>query len=208
MFEHAYLERSPLFGDKPTHCVTMMCEMMNPMSRIADLGCGDGRDSLFLLERGFEVISVDLSRNAIAALKRNAESRGLGRALTTFVGDVSDWRVEEESLDAVIGVTILDHVKAEDHQAVISSIASSLKPGGLVAIEMHSDRDPAARGALEKCSEFADAIESYSKRNSLLSHFLCGWRILFYSDRLEWDHDHGEPHQHGFVTIVARKELE
>lgn len=106
----------------------------------------------------------------------------------------------------MIGVTILDHLTLEKHSQVFGAITTGLRPGGLVALEMHSDRDPGVRGEPGPISEFVQAIESVSKPNYLLSRFLTGWRIIAYSDRMEVDSDHGESHEHGFVTLIAQKE--
>jgi len=60
---------------------------------IVDWGCGYGRDSLYFLELGFDVIGVDLSRKAIAlaraAYKRRQESGiPLGGSASFHAGDM------------------------------------------------------------------------------------------------------------------------
>jgi len=71
---------------------------------------------------------------------------------------------------------------------------------------MHSDRDPVAgEHTSAGLSEFSEAIKSVATSNYLLSKFVDRWRILYYSDRIEDDLDHGEPHQHGFVSLLAQK---
>lgn len=42
-----------------------------------DAGCGEGRNALFLAERGFEVRAFDVSEAGIGKLRRRAEERGL-----------------------------------------------------------------------------------------------------------------------------------
>jgi len=206
MFEEAYRDRSPLFGHTPTHCVVVLSKMLSPGSRVADIGCGDGRDSLFLLEQGCGVVALDICRSAIVALLRMAKERGVDARLEAVAGNVTDWMPEPSSLDAVVGITILDHLRIENHQQVFNAINAGLKPGGIVALEMHSDRDPGERGDVQATSEFVQAIQAVSADNYLVSKFIAGWRILAYSDRMEWDYDHGATHQHGFVTLIAQKE--
>lgn len=207
MFESAYRDRSPLFGTIPTECVVMLSKILPLGARIADLGCGDGRDSLFLLEHGFKIQAIDLCNSAIAALIKVAIARGFDTQLETLVGSVTDWNPNPSSFDAVIGITILDHLEFKDHNLVIQSITTALRPGGLLVLEMHSDRDPGFCGESNSSSEFVKAIRSVSTSNYLLTKFLAGWRILAYSDREEKDLDHGDPHDHGFVTIIAKKEV-
>jgi 2-polyprenyl-3-methyl-5-hydroxy-6-metoxy-1,4-benzoquinol methylase len=183
-----------------------LASLLDPGSVIADLGCGDGRDTIFLLEQGFNVNALDLANNAILRLRELATSRQRTPYLTATVGSVLDWAPSVSSLDGVIGITILDHVSSEEHDAIIRKIWEALKPNGVVALEMHSDRDPVAgEHTSAGLSEFSEAIKSVATSNYLLSKFVDRWRILYYSDRIEDDLDHGEPHQHGFVSLLAQK---
>jgi SAM-dependent methyltransferase len=74
-----------LWGFSPSPTARMLAEEIldsNPRRservEIIDWGCGYGRDSLFFLELGFDVIGIDVSRKAIAlaraAYKRRQES--------------------------------------------------------------------------------------------------------------------------------------
>lgn len=49
-----------------------------------DLGCGAGSDTVFLLSKGWEVLCVDLSFEAIKATLRRAEKIGKGSMLQTI----------------------------------------------------------------------------------------------------------------------------
>ena len=40
--------------------------------RIIDLGCGEGRDSLYLLSQGHDVVSVDVSHSALSRARERA----------------------------------------------------------------------------------------------------------------------------------------
>lgn len=206
MFEAAYKERAPLFGHTPTSCIRELSALLKPTSCILDLGSGDGRDSLYLLGLGHSVHAVDASENAVAALMRFADLGGCSDRLTVESLDVIQLDLEPESYDAIVGITILDHLVSEDHATVIDIVHQALRPGGFVAWEMHSDRDPSRAHESREVSEFARAIESVSTPNYLLSHYLGDYRVLMYSDRLEADNDHGPPHSHGFVSIIAQKE--
>lgn len=62
--------------------------------RALDLGCGEGGDSIWLAERGWQVTGVDISHNAIVRASAEAERRlGEGR-ITWLVADLTQWRPE------------------------------------------------------------------------------------------------------------------
>lgn len=51
-------------------------EYMGIFETIIDLGCGNGRDSLFFSSLGFEVIGVDASLKAIESIRKSSMSTG------------------------------------------------------------------------------------------------------------------------------------
>ncbi len=58
--------------------------------RVLDVGCGQGRDALFIAERGHHVLGVDLSPNGIADMISGAER--LGRAVEGVVADLESYQ--------------------------------------------------------------------------------------------------------------------
>jgi cyclopropane fatty-acyl-phospholipid synthase-like methyltransferase len=202
LFDAAYSTRSPLFGTTPTRCVVDVEAVIERSSTIIDLGCGDGRDTLYLLGRGHRVCAIDQSEQGIAALERRARESDLYDRLSASVVSVEDWQAPDHPVDALIAITILDHIPLEAHESLFRKIEDSVRSGGYVALEMHSDRDPGKNGS-STVSEFSSAIRSWSHSNYLIERFSSAWRIVSYSDRLELDSDHGPIHTHGFCTIVA-----
>lgn len=204
LFDSAYSTRSPVFGTTPTRCVVDVEAALERSSTIIDLGCGDGRDTLYLLARGHRVRAIDQSGQGIAALERRARESALYDRLSTLVVSVQDWQAPEHPVDALIGITVLDHIPPEAHESLFRKIEQSVRSGGYVALEMHSDRDP-SQNSIAAVSEFSSAIKSWSHANYLIERFSSAWRVLSYSDRIELDSDHGPIHTHGFCTIVALK---
>ncbi|MER6738724.1 class I SAM-dependent methyltransferase [Streptomyces puniciscabiei] len=79
----------PFFAAKPDENLVSYLErgLIGP-GRALDLGCGPGRNALYLAARGFEVDAVDLSPAAIAwAEERARQARGTGGAVRFHCGD-------------------------------------------------------------------------------------------------------------------------
>jgi SAM-dependent methyltransferase len=51
--------------------------LLPPGARVLDLGCGEGRDSVFFAERGFDVTGVDIARSGLSKAERLACARGV-----------------------------------------------------------------------------------------------------------------------------------
>ena len=88
--------------------------------RILDLGCGDGRLTLKLMEAGCSVFGIDSSAEQIA----QAQADGIDAA----VMNAQALTVEPGSFDAVFSNAVLHWM--QDIDAVLSGVKRALKPGG------------------------------------------------------------------------------
>jgi magnesium-protoporphyrin O-methyltransferase len=94
--------------------------------RILDAGCGSGVLSFELVERGAEVVGVDLSAQMIAHARQRAQEfaglAGRGHGSVTFhSGDMLDPR--HGRFDAVVAMDVLIHYRAADAVRVLHNLA-------------------------------------------------------------------------------------
>lgn len=208
-FDLAYKKEGLLFGATPTRRLTEFLDKYPLTGSALDLGCGEGRDTIPLLNRGFQVTALDSSRVGIAKmLARSDLNPEMKTRLTIITEDIRYWHWPTGAFDVIIGTTVLDHIFNNDCGRVIEGVVQSSKPSAILFFEVHTTDDPGVtrRGI---ASEFASQIKHYFGPNELLELFQPHVRVLLYEERTEWDYDHGEPHTHGFATligIVKRKE--
>ncbi len=108
---------------------------MQPGTRVLDLCCGPGRFSLELGRRGFQVTGVDRT----AAYLEEARNRAAAENLTIeFVQSDMRQFCRLESFDAVINIfTSFGYFEdPEEDQRVVVNIFTSLKPGGILVMDM------------------------------------------------------------------------
>jgi ubiquinone/menaquinone biosynthesis C-methylase UbiE len=93
-----------------------------------DVGCGAGREAIFLAKCGFLVIGVDFSAAAI----RIAQRRGIAEGVTVdwHVADVSDLPVHARSVDFVNDRGCFHVVERRQRRRFANEIARVLRPGG------------------------------------------------------------------------------
>lgn len=115
-------------------------EDMTP-GRALDLACGEGRNALWLAERGWRVVAVDFSAAGLAKGRRLADLRGVD--VEWVEADVLEWRPEPGSFDLVIVMYL--QLPAEDLRRVLGSAAAALAPGGTLLVVGH-DRANLAEG--------------------------------------------------------------
>lgn len=86
--------------------------------RVLDAGCGDGRNLVYLLRRGFQCFGVDREPSAIARVRALASELAPAVSSENFhVGELDDLPWADESMDAVICSAVLHFAFDEAHFA-------------------------------------------------------------------------------------------
>jgi len=101
---------------------------------VLDIGGGTGGFAVRVAELGHRVVVVDPSPDALAALGRRAQERGVSDRVTGHQGDASSLLdvVDPGSADVVLCHGVLEHV--DDTAAALASIAEVLRPGGTLSL--------------------------------------------------------------------------
>lgn len=103
--------------------------------RVADLGCGNGRYSRLLAERGASVFGIDVSPDQIVlARKLNACER-----VKYFLGDAAETSFSGGSFDLVLLKLVVPALQSREAlEGVLREAVRILKPGGkLVLATLH-----------------------------------------------------------------------
>jgi len=121
-----YEERAPhytlSFGQAPSRHLDGFLDRLPAGVTILELGCGGGRDSARIIERGFALDATD----GVAAMVRKANERfDVGARQMRF-----DELDAENSYDAVWAHACLLHVARADLPDVLRRIHRALRPGG------------------------------------------------------------------------------
>jgi SAM-dependent methyltransferase len=117
---------------RPNQCVTAELADLLP-GRALDLAAGEGRNSVWLAERGWRVTAVDFSRVGLAKGRRLAAARGVGEARIEWIlADLCDYEPDQGSFDLVL-ITYF-HAGAELRAVVLVRAAAALAPGGRLLV--------------------------------------------------------------------------
>ena len=88
-----------------------------------DLAMGEGRNALYLAQRGYRVTGVDISEVGVARAKALARENNL--TLNTVVADLDNYEIKENEYDLISCFYFLD-------RTLFPAIKKGLKPGGLL----------------------------------------------------------------------------
>jgi SAM-dependent methyltransferase len=84
------------------------------------LGCGTGRETIYLAKKGFDVIGVDFSTTAIKKAQRNAKTAGV--EVTFFVDDLTDLQHSYEIYDLVTDFGALNDMSQKSRDLYMENI--------------------------------------------------------------------------------------
>ncbi len=205
-FDEVYKKSAGLcFGKNPSVALKYLMELkIISGGKVLELGCGDGRDSIFLAEKSFEVVAMDVSKHAIAKLEKIKEKKKL--SVQCLVRDVTKHNYPPNFFDMVVGTTILDHLEASRILTVVEGIKKTLRQNGYVCLTVFTTSDPGNDPSSElTVSEYSQYVNHYFHPNELLGYFI-DFRVIYYADSIELDDRHGRPHYHGIARLIAKKE--
>lgn len=106
--------------------------------KLIELGCGNGRDAIFLSNNKIDVVAVDQCESSINNLKSSVSSDNID-----FVADdfIETKLLEKESFDYVYSRFTLHSISEEQENKLINRVYEALKKDGLLLIEVRSVKD-------------------------------------------------------------------
>ncbi|MFJ3878460.1 class I SAM-dependent methyltransferase [Streptomyces sp. NPDC090077] len=131
-----YANRSrdiPFFVDKPDENLASYLErgLLTP-GRALDLGCGPGRNAVFLAAQGYEVDAVDLSRTAVTWGEERAREAGVD--VRFHCGDIFTVDLPPGRYDLVYDSGCLHHLPPHRRVSYLALLERALAPGGHFAL--------------------------------------------------------------------------
>ena len=101
--------------------------------RALDLGCGEGRNAVWLAEQGWTVTAVDFSDVGISKGREMADKRGV--EVTWVVEDLNRYQPAEQSFDLVIIFYI--HIPPDQQRALLRKATEAVAVGGTLLVVGH-----------------------------------------------------------------------
>ncbi|MDF7760518.1 tellurite resistance methyltransferase TehB [Kosakonia cowanii] len=184
------------YGMTPTHS-----EVLNAMNYITpgkalDLGCGNGRNSLYLANRGFEVTAWDKNPNSLSNLQRIREAEGLNNLHIDSV-DLNSLSFEGE-YNFILSTVVMMFLEAKTIPGLIANMQRCTRPGGhnLIVAAMDTADFPCNVGF------------PFAFKEGELRGYYAGWELLKYNEEVGELHrtdEQGNRIKLRFATLLARK---
>ncbi|WP_201526593.1 class I SAM-dependent methyltransferase [Psychrobacter frigidicola] len=142
MWDERYSEPDYVFGTEPNDFLKEEFERIPAVGRVLCLAEGEGRNAVFLAQRGYQVTAMDLSEVGLSKALKLASDRGVN--ISTQVADLADYSLGEQQWDGII--SIWAHMPDAVQQSVHAQIVPALKPGGVFILEAYTEQQLTMEG--------------------------------------------------------------
>jgi len=123
----------PFFANKPDeNLVNYFGKELLHSGRALELGCGPGRNAIYLTQKGCTVDAVDLSEQSLQWAAERAKEKKL--TINFIHNNIFDINVKDETYDIVYDSGCFHHIAPHRRMDYINLIQGALKSGGHFAI--------------------------------------------------------------------------
>ena len=125
------------FNIDPAPFLSPLTHFLPVSASILDLGCGSGRDILWLKKRGYKVTGFERSPSLARLARKNSDCE-------IIEGNFTSFNFSTMSFDALISVGSLVHLEQDQLVFVLESISEAIKPGGHMLITLKEGKGDAS----------------------------------------------------------------
>lgn len=176
-----------MFGGRPENSLAL------------DLGCGEGRDTTFLAEAGFQVVARDVSPTGLEKTRALLARRKVPLdRVDLALADVREFEYPPSIYDLALAANVYQFLPPDETPGHIERLKAAVKPGGICAVGVFSPAMAAWGAEIDGFfTATADELLAYFPKGG-------GWLPL---DRTEyWTYRPQEETMASFAYVVARKQ--
>ena len=170
-YRQVHREELRWFAQSPSPIVWEMITEYGilPSARLLEIGCGEGRDAKFLLNRGFRVLATDISPEAVAYCQKDNPQFSSCFQVLDCIGDTPEEKFDFIYAVAVIHMLVLD----EDRNAFYRFIWDSLAPEGIALICTMGDGSTERQSDIRRAFELQERMHEETGRRVYIAGTSC-----------------------------------
>ena len=105
---------------------------IKPNMKVLEIGCGPGRLSIAMANKGANVTAIDKLDSMITLAKERAGEIGLENKISFIQGDVREIDLPKEEFDVVISTFVLSELSKPTRKTYFAKVTNYLKKDGLL----------------------------------------------------------------------------
>jgi len=137
-WDHRYAGKELVWTAEPNRFLAAEVADLLP-GRALDLACGEGRNAVWLAQKGWQVTGVDFSQVGLDKAARLAEQRDV--SVEWELADLREYVPPEAAFELVVVLYL--HVPATDRRQIHARAARALADAGVLLVVGHDTSNPA-----------------------------------------------------------------
>jgi len=179
---------------------------------LLDVGCGEGADSVFFAEKGFQVIAIDSNKIYLSRLRAFISDKGLTN-ISIRCGDVINYHYRQNFYDVINCLLVGCCMKRSDFEKLLIALKQTVKRKGIIIMSLRNYLDPeftdyvSTERMIEPNTFRKDCckIRYFIEKNRLRESFE-DFEILYYYEGFAPD-KYKEVPKHGDSYIICRRKI-
>ena len=197
-YESAYKDNVYYWGVSPNRACFKVLELFPPIKpiKLLDIGCGEGKDSVFFARCGYDVSAFDISEAGLEKTKRLADKSRVH--VQTFRANILDYRLNEK-FDILYSSGVFHYIKPELRNEIMANYKAHVNDDGVVALNVFIEK-PFISLPPEN-----EAHHSYLWKSGQLLTCFSDWYTEEFKEYVYDCNSSGIPHKHAMNVLYAKK---
>ncbi len=200
-YDQRYTESDCYWGTKPSVLCDRLLKVLAGLElkpsdlSMIDLGCGEGRNTIYMARRGITVTGLDLSPAGLQKTKLFAERAGV--EIKTIEASLFDC-VFERDYDIVFSTGTVHYIPEDSRERCFEYFKSKTARHGFHAISTLVEKP-----FIEKAPDSEEQVTLFES-GELMSYYK-DWEIIYTIETIFDCNSGGVPHRHAVNRLIARK---
>lgn len=191
----------PLSADPEVKRLFKLIKFSRKKVKALDMGCGQGRHTLFFAEQGVEAYGIDYIADSIQEAKEQAISKKLKN--THFqIMDILNLNFPKDFFDIVLDWSVLDHIHPDEWQTYLQNILKVLKIGGYLLLTEFYANDSRIKDKSENYRWDRGSYDHYFREDELRKLFSKNFAFEEVTETKL-----GTPPPHIMINILAKRKF-
>ncbi len=199
-YDERYNQVGYYWGLAPNHLCYEIMRLKPPTKqyKVLDIGCGEGKDAVFLARNGYHVTAFDASEQGLSKARALADHCGV--KIDFFKADVRDFRLETE-FDIIFSSGVFHYIPNELRGSVVDNLKMHTTANGINVINVFV-RKPFI--PLPPDIEESEIAAGDWKSGELFMYYY-DWLFHKNEERIFDCNSSGLPHKHCMNVLIAEK---
>lgn len=166
-----------------------------------DIGCGQGRHTIFFAQKGFEAYGIDYVGRAVEEARQSAKEKNLKNA-HFMIMDLFKLDFPKNFFDIVLDWSVLDHVKPEEWKLYLNNVLNVLKIGGFLILTEFSANDERIKDKTKNFFEDKNYYDHYFTEKEIRGLFSGNFEIILTNETILT-----QPPPHIMVNVLMKRKV-